>query len=222
MAENDLTGTKGQTSDPISKPHSVEEMVPSSTPLIIPYFEVYRTNELEYVEYVSPYTSQGGEESGSESEGSDGSGSDSGLTDEQKKKREKLKSALSELLDKYYPSLTNKDKYIEELINDEVGWTSVARTVNKMGNPKSRNQNYIIEQVLQLKEQYAGVTRRTYAQTKKTLEVAGKALNTKKGQKIIAGLSNSKIWDGTNKRYVDDVVANKLGSTLKTISENYK
>ena len=219
MAESDKTGTIGQTSDPISKPHSVEEIVPSSTPLIIPYFEVYRTNELEYVEYVSPYTSQGGEESGSESEESE---SDSGLTDEQKAKKQKLWTDLAKLLETYYPSLTNKNNYITELINDEVGWTSVAKTVNKMGNPKSRNQNYIIEQVLQLKEKYSGVTRQTYAQTKKALKVAGKALNTKKGQKIITSLSNSKIWDGTNKRYVDDVVANKLGSKLKTISENYK
>ena len=34
---------------------SIEELVPSSTPITIPYLEVYRTNELEYVPYMSPY-----------------------------------------------------------------------------------------------------------------------------------------------------------------------
>lgn len=33
----------------------IEELVPSSTPITIPYLEVYRTNELEYVPYLSPY-----------------------------------------------------------------------------------------------------------------------------------------------------------------------
>ena len=34
---------------------SIEELVPSSTPLTIPYLEIYRTNELEYIPYMSPY-----------------------------------------------------------------------------------------------------------------------------------------------------------------------
>lgn len=34
---------------------SIEALVPSSSPITIPYMEVYRTNELEYVPYISPY-----------------------------------------------------------------------------------------------------------------------------------------------------------------------
>ena len=34
---------------------SIEELVPSSTPITIPYLEIFRTNELEYVPYISPY-----------------------------------------------------------------------------------------------------------------------------------------------------------------------
>lgn len=34
---------------------SVEELVPDSTPITVPYLELYRTNELEYVPYMSPY-----------------------------------------------------------------------------------------------------------------------------------------------------------------------
>lgn len=34
---------------------SIEELAPSSIPITIPYFEIYRTNELEYIPYISPY-----------------------------------------------------------------------------------------------------------------------------------------------------------------------
>ena len=33
----------------------VEELVPSNAPITVPYMEVYRTNELEYIPYMSPY-----------------------------------------------------------------------------------------------------------------------------------------------------------------------
>ena len=121
----------------------------------------------------------------------------------------------------YYPKLKNKDNYITELINDEVTWSSVAHTVNKMGNPNSRNQNYVIELILQQKELYSRTTRRNYAQSKKMLDVTGKLLNTKKGQTIITALSNSKIQLGQGKE-TNDIVLNKLGKTLKTISEKHK
>lgn len=35
--------------------YSIEELVPSSVPITIPYLEIYRTNELEYIPYISPY-----------------------------------------------------------------------------------------------------------------------------------------------------------------------
>lgn len=35
--------------------YSIDELVPNSSPLTIPYLEIYRTNELEYVPYLSPY-----------------------------------------------------------------------------------------------------------------------------------------------------------------------
>ena len=33
----------------------VEELAPPGAPITIPYLEVYRTNELEYIPYMSPY-----------------------------------------------------------------------------------------------------------------------------------------------------------------------
>ena len=217
MAENEKTGTIGQTSDPVSKPHSMEEIVPSSVPLIIPYLEIYRTNELEYVEYQSPFLNQNSEESGSEEDVED----DETTSEEEKTRKQKLWTNLANILNTYYPKLKNKDNYITELINDEVTWSSVAHTVNKMGNPNSRNQNYVIELILQQKELYSRTTRRNYAQSKKMLDVTGKLLNTKKGQTIITALSNSKIQLGQGKE-TNDIVLNKLGKTLKTISEKHK
>lgn len=48
----------------------IEELVPSSTPITIPYVEIYRTNELEFVPYFSPYNvgvSSDGSDSSSDS-----------------------------------------------------------------------------------------------------------------------------------------------------------
>ena len=33
----------------------ISELVPSSTPITIPYMEIFRTNELEFIPYISPY-----------------------------------------------------------------------------------------------------------------------------------------------------------------------
>ena len=33
----------------------VEELAPPGAPITVPYLEVYRTNELEYIPYMSPY-----------------------------------------------------------------------------------------------------------------------------------------------------------------------
>ena len=35
--------------------YSIEELVPSSVTITVPYLEIYRTNELEYIPYISPY-----------------------------------------------------------------------------------------------------------------------------------------------------------------------
>lgn len=50
----------------------VEELVPSNAPITVPYMEVYRTNELEYIPYMSPYNV------GASSSSDDSSSSDTG------------------------------------------------------------------------------------------------------------------------------------------------
>ena len=58
--------------------YSIEALAPSSIPINVPYLEIYRTNELEYIPYISPYNT--GVQSSSDSE--DSSSTDTTNTDE--------------------------------------------------------------------------------------------------------------------------------------------
>ena len=60
--------------------YSISQLVPSSAPITVPYLEVYRTNELEYVPYISPYNvgaSSSSDDSSSSSTDSSSSSTDS-------------------------------------------------------------------------------------------------------------------------------------------------
>lgn len=50
----DITGEVEVDADEVDM-YSIEDLAPSSYPMTIPYLEIYRTNELEYVPYISPY-----------------------------------------------------------------------------------------------------------------------------------------------------------------------
>lgn len=66
--------------------YSVDELAPISIPITIPYLEIYRTNELEYVPYKSPYnvgiqsSSSSDSSSSSSSTDSEGLGNTSGAS----------------------------------------------------------------------------------------------------------------------------------------------
>ena len=218
MKENEKTGTVGQTSDPINQPHTIEEVAPSSVPLTIPYFEVYRTNELEYVEYQSPFLNQS-----SESEG-DGDSESEDMEDSEtvKEKKKKLWTALSEIVWKNFPKLQGKDYMIQDLRSADLDWTSVAKVVNSYSNKyKSKygvkisgdQQDRIIEAVIKEKEKASGTTRRTYSQSKKIIKAGKRLINTKKGQVLVNTLNNYNQHDG------NDAFAHFLGSKIETISK---
>lgn len=83
-SENTTSDTSGEDiTDEIEvdanevKMFSVEELVPSSTPMTVPYLEIYRTNELEFIPYISPYN-VGVSSSDSSEDSSSDSGTDSG------------------------------------------------------------------------------------------------------------------------------------------------
>ena len=124
------------------KPYDIEVLATSKVPQNIPYLEVYRTDELYYVPYKSPYLSVGVDGSVSTS-GLDGEGvSESGGN---------LWTELSEVVWEFYPRSTNKNYWIGELRDADANWTSIARTVNKMGGDKEK-QNKVIQKVLNIKK----------------------------------------------------------------------
>lgn len=67
----DITGEVEVDAEDV-KIFKIEELVPSNAPITIPYMEVYRTNELEYIPYMSPYNV------GASSSSDDSSSSDTG------------------------------------------------------------------------------------------------------------------------------------------------
>lgn len=60
--------------------YGIKELVPVGTPITVPYLEIYRTNELEYVPYISPYNV--GCSSSSDTDDSSSSGDSSESSDE--------------------------------------------------------------------------------------------------------------------------------------------
>lgn len=212
MSNNDKTGTVGQTSDQVSVPHTVDEVVPSSTPLTIPYLEIYRTNELEYVEYQSPYLNQGStSDEATEEEESDENESLGGSTS--KTTKQKLWTALSQVLIDHYPKLPNKDYWIGKLISADVGWTAIAKYVNQMGAVTNGSQNQIIERVLSLKERYTHTDRKTYPGLKNQIIQTGRVINkSPKAKAYIKAMQNS---NGTLSIWGDRL------DKIVTISEKY-
>lgn len=214
MSQEDKKGTLGQTSDPVKKAHSQEEIVPSTTPLTIPYLEIYRTNELEYVPYQSPYTS-------SSSDSGDGSdtGDGSSESDSVQQAKQTLTDELTKIVNEFYPASKNPSKWVEKLRDANLDWSSVAKVVNKMGGDKNK-QNKVIERVLQAKEQAAKITRRQLGMAKGVGKFVSGLANTQKGKIILNAAKNSKVWSGNSKTgYVDDYTTQKLAKTIETISK---
>lgn len=220
MSNNDKSGTVGRTSDPVSKPHSMSEVVPSSVPLTIPYFEVYRTNELEYVEYQSPYLNQSSESDDGSQEGED---EQSGESEEVRKKKAELWTALANIVWRYFPKISNKNEWIGHLRDADLSWSSVASVTNKMKEKSEINgkQNHMIEEVLQAKEKASGTTRQNYASANKAFKTIAKTGNTKKGKSLITALKSSKVQLG-NEKTTNDIALNKIGNIYETISMKYK
>jgi len=215
MSENDKKGTVGQTSDPIKQPHTLEEIVPSTTPLTIPYLEIYRTNELEYQEYQSPYLNQ----NSSGDAPSDSGDEESGDSASEQARASKLWTDLANLIWEYYPKLQKKDDFIRDLRDAEVSWTSIAKQVNKRGNPVKETQDKFIEKVLQLKEGYARTDRKTYSSMKNIIVAGGKVINASpKAQKVVNLMQNAKYYDPSTHQYRDDVATQRVGNLFNNIS----
>lgn len=154
------------------KPYDIEVLATSKVPHNIPYLEVYRTDELYYEPYVSPYLSVGvdGTVSTSGLDGgvgdqSSGDGSDTNLWTE-----------LSKVVWEFYPASKDKNRWIQEFRDADATWASIARVVNKMGGDKDK-QNKVIGKVLEIKKKYSSLKGMSSAKNNPIFE---KTLNTKK------------------------------------------
>lgn len=132
------------------KPYDIELLATSKVPHNIPYLEVYRTDELYYEPYTSPYLSMGaisggagGTGGGGGSDSGGGGGSSDGV----------LWTKLSEIMATYYPKAT-ADYWIRQLRNAPNTWVGVASVVNKLGGDKGL-QNNVIRAVLNAKKNYS-------------------------------------------------------------------
>ena len=117
------------------KPYSIEELATSSVPHTIPYLEVYRTDELYYEEYESPFLSvssssdtSSDSESGTDEEGSSssGDGSSSGGTTggngntprySSQTKNSRLRNELQSVVNKYYKKQANHTTLVNRYMN---------------------------------------------------------------------------------------------------------
>ena len=141
------------------KPYSIEELATSSVPHTIPYLEVYRTNEVMYRPYKSPYLTEISTNGGSDDSSSDtssSSGEDSG----------NLWTGISKVVWEFYPASKDKNYWITELKKAPNNWNGVARVVNKMGGDKTK-QNKVIGKVLSLKNNASSNNSPTYSSKNK-------------------------------------------------------
>ena len=119
--------------DTLVKPYTIEELATSKVPHNIPYLEVYRTDEILYRPYVSPYLSKFTTNDGDSSTSGDGYSEDS------------LTEAISSILDKYYPDISNHNYWVGELENAPSTWAGISRVINKMGGNREHQDNAIRE-----------------------------------------------------------------------------
>lgn len=146
---SDWTQVNDLTSKSLVKPYDIETLATSKIPHNIPYLEVYRTDELYYQSYVSPYLSVGdGTSSTSGGDGSTGDGSGGNVSNEST-----LWTDLSKIVWNYYPASKNKDYWIGKFRDAKNNWTSIAVVVNALGGDKDK-QNKVIQEVLNVKNKY--------------------------------------------------------------------
>ena len=131
---SDWTNVNDLTKKSLVKPYSIDTLATSKVPHNIPYLEVYRTDELYYQSYVSPYLSVGdGTSSTDGGDGSTGDGSGANVSNEST-----LWTDLSKIVWKYYPASKKKDYWIGRFRDANSTWSSVAIVVNSLGGDKDK------------------------------------------------------------------------------------
>ena len=126
------------------KPYSIDELATNTVPHNIPYLEVYRTDELYYKEYESPFASDVSVCDGSSDSSGDGS-SDSGGT--------VLWTELANIVNNHITvSSGKKDQYIQRLRDADTNWTAIAKIVNGHKIFGNATQDTVIRAILKAKK----------------------------------------------------------------------
>ncbi|MBP5422956.1 MAG: hypothetical protein J6Y78_11000 [Paludibacteraceae bacterium] len=137
--------------DSIEKPYSIDKLATSEVTHVIPYLEVYRTDEVLFRPYISPYlstsnnTSDSGEDSDSSSEDSDSS-SDGSSTEESSnntntnsnttpahsslKKNEKLSKELEKVVKKFFKKSVNVSTMVKRYMECDTNKWSILSITN--------------------------------------------------------------------------------------------
>ena len=128
------------------KPYSIDELATKSVPHTIPYLEVFRTDELFYEEYTSPFSSDistdGGSSDGSGSDDSSSSGGDG----------TSVRDSIATIVKNHITvSQGKEDQYIDRLVNADTNWSAIAKIVNGHKIFGKGTQNSVIQAILDAK-----------------------------------------------------------------------
>lgn len=191
------------------KPYSIEELATSSVPHNIPYLEVYRTDELYYEEYESPFASDisvgdGSSDSSSgdsSTDGSDSSGSGSSLWTE-----------LANIVNNHITvSSGKKDQYIQRLRDADNNWTAIAKIVNGHKIFGNATQDTVIRAILNAKKNSSsgsGTSAKHSSKTKNdklAKELKNIVKNNFKKQVNVTTMVNRYMGCKTNKNSISSV-----------------
>ena len=191
------------------KPYSVDVMVTNKVPHNIPFLEVYRTDQLYYKEYESPFSSASDSMMGSElgedtsmGASSDGTGADSGGSSSSSSNGgTALWTDIVTIVNNHIEvSSGKKNQYVSRLVKADNNWTAIAKIVNGHRIKGNANQNTVISAILKAKK--------NKSQNKTTTnkgDSSGKARTTKLQKQITTIV----------KRYY------KSSANVKTITQRY-
>lgn len=136
------------------KPLSIDYLAPNCVPITIPYLEVYRTDEMYFKAYESPFcsattsTDTGGVDGASGETGTGGeTGSSSGGSGSGS-----LWTDIANVVNNHIEvSSGKKDQYIRRLYKADNNWTAIARIVNGHRIKGNASQNTVIRAILNAK-----------------------------------------------------------------------
>lgn len=167
------------------KPYSVNAMVTNTVPHNIPFLEVYRTDELYYKEYESPFSSVSDSMSGSELGEDTSMGTttnDTGGTSSSSSGGSSGTALWTEIVtivnNHIEVSSGKKNQYVSRLVKANANWTAIAKIVNGHRIKGNANQNTVISAILKAKtRRYSNSSGSSSSKSDSSGKVRSKKLN---------------------------------------------